>query len=511
MGMGSGGKQWLTHRLAVLAGALALACAPGSGQEDASPTEDVTGAASAPTPLWDEDAMPLEAASAFRDRCPGPEAALGATLHVANLGPRDAEAPLGSRANPFTTIMAAVREAQPGNIIQVHAGIYPEQVAITPLKARAGTASAPIVLRGERAARPIIVPSATDVGSLVMLSQPYWVVEFVEVDVRERPSFAALFENDTTCTQLTDSLLHGGRAGGGVVVSDASRLLISGNKVHDFSRWGQDSHAVVVKGASREVFIVGNDLHDASGDAVQCQPNEGRPSALFIEGNQMHDCGENGIDVKACDDLAIQGNVFFRFPNLERFPWQATTSAAEAVLVHEDATNIRIIGNAIFLAGRGISIGGLSPVDNPVDVLVKGNVVTDIFNFANRANGQGIRIVRAHRVRVLDNIIERTEDSGLRLAADEPLVVTDLQVYGNTLRDMTSFVKLGRDTARPGLRMDRNRYEGADGKFSAFGLLSIGTFTTWQNRLAPFNLEQGSSLITAEPDDGQSPPMVGEE
>ncbi|AKF85922.1 hypothetical protein MFUL124B02_18640 [Myxococcus fulvus 124B02] len=152
--MGSGWKQWLTHRFAVLVGGLALACAPGmegSGQEASSTVEGATRVASAP--LWDEDATPLEAASAFRDRCPGPEAARGATLHVANTGPRDADAPLGSPANPFTTIMAAVREAHPGNIIQVHAGIYPEQVALTPLKARAGTASAPIVLRGERAVR----------------------------------------------------------------------------------------------------------------------------------------------------------------------------------------------------------------------------------------------------------------------------------------------------------------------------------------------------------------------
>ncbi|MCP3062429.1 right-handed parallel beta-helix repeat-containing protein [Myxococcus sp. K38C18041901] len=514
--MGSRGKQWRAHRLAVLVAGLALACAPGvegSEHAEASTRQGVLRAASTSTPGGDEDAKPLEAPSAFRDACPGSEMARGPTLHVASTGPRDDDEPLGSRGNPYTTIMAAVREARPGNIIQVHAGIYPEQVAITPLKARAGTASAPIVLRGDRVARPLIVPTSADVGSLMMLSQPYWVVEFVEVDVRERPSFAALFENEATCSQLRDSVLHGGRAGGGVVVSDASRLLISGNKVHDFSRWGQDSHAVVVKGTSREVFIVGNDLHDVSGDAVQCQPNGGRPSKLVIEGNQMHDCGENGIDVKACDDLAIQGNLLFRFPNLERYPWQATTSAAEAVLVHEDATNIRIIGNIIFQAGRGISIGGLSPVDNPTDVLLMANIVTDIFNFANRANGQGIRVARAHKVRVLDNIIERTEDSGLRLAADEPLIVTDLQVYGNTLRDMASFVKLGRDTSRPGLRMDHNRYEGADGKFSAFGLLSIGTFTTWQSRLAPFNLEQGSLRITAEPepDTGGLPPMLEEE
>ncbi|NTX56431.1 right-handed parallel beta-helix repeat-containing protein [Myxococcus sp. CA039A] len=524
MGQGSKGLGFLRNRFAVLVYGLALACGPSSAELGAGDTQrpgtetgatrvtalrgDTSATGDDPA-LWEEQMTPLNAKELFWSQCPSAADAQGPTLYVANTGPRDAEAPLGSSDNPFPTIMAAVKVAQPGDVIQVREGTYPEQVAINPLKARPGTATSPIVLRGEPSRRPRIIPSTTDVGSLLVLSQPYWIVQSVEVDVLERPSFAALFEDSTTCSQLTDSVLHGGRAGGGVVVSDATRVLVDGNAIHDFSRTGFDSHGVAVKGSSREVFILENTIHDASGDGVQCQPSEARPSTLFIERNQMYDCGENGIDVKACDDIAIYENVLFRFPNLERYPWQEKTSAAEAVLIHEDATNIQIVGNLVFQAGRGISIGGTSPVDNPVNVLVQGNRVTDIYNFANRHNGQGIRVVRAQGVRVLGNLIERTADSGLRLAADEPFVVSDLTVFDNTLRDMRSFVKLGRDTSRPGLRLDRNRYEGASGIFSAFGLLSEGDFAAWHGKLTPYGLEQHSVRVTpGDPDDLPLPMFI---
>ncbi|AGC44754.1 hypothetical protein MYSTI_03442 [Myxococcus stipitatus DSM 14675] len=502
----STGPRFLKSHFAVLLSALALACGPGA--EEPRPTLSESALASE---AMEARAEPLSAKETFRSKCPSAAHATGPTLHVANKGPRNPSQPLGSLNNPFSTIMDAVKAALPGTVIQVRAGNYPEQIAINSLKARPGTATAPIVLRGEQPYRPRIIPSGTDVGSLLVLSQPYWIVEALDIDVQERPSFGALFEGSTRCSQLSDSLVHGGRAGGGVVVSDANTVLIDGNEIRDFSRTGQDSHGVAVKGTSRQVYLVENTIHDASGDAVQCQPHEGRPTELYIEHNQMYDCGENGIDVKACDNLVIQSNVLFRFPNLARYPWQATTSAAEAILVHEDATNIEIVGNLIFMAGRGISVGGLAAVDNPANVGIRDNMVMDIYNFANRGNGQGIRVAKARGVQVVGNHIERTEDSGLRLAADEPLVVSNMSVFDNTLRDMTSFVKLGRASARPGLKMDRNRYEGITGNFSAFGLVSEGEFEVWRSKLQQHGLEQGSVRVLSGSGSPRAlPPLLGQ-
>ncbi|MCE9667253.1 right-handed parallel beta-helix repeat-containing protein [Myxococcus stipitatus] len=508
-------------RLAALLWGLALACGPGVEQ---APEESRHLQAYA-TRLQDDgeqtgddepappEVAPDENARRFQTTCPTSQTPpVGVTRFVANTGPRDPSKPLGSSDNPYPTISQAVRATYPGDVIQVRPGTYAEQIAITPAKgARPGTANAPIILRGDATSLPRIVPTATNVGSLVMVSQPYWIVQSIEVDVQLRPSFAVLFQDATHCSQILDSDLHGGRAGGGVIVSHAETVLIQGNEIYDFSKTGTDSHGVAVKGTSQAIYVLGNDIHDTSGDAVQCQPDVTRPDGLYIEGNQLHDCGENGVDIKACDNISVNTNTIFSFPNLAKFPWQANTSAAEAVLVHEDATNLQITGNYIAKAGRGISIGGLSPVDNPVNLTLTNNLITDIYNYANRGNGQGIRVVRANKVRVLNNTIEATVSEGLRLAADEPQIVTGLSVFDNTLRNMTYFVKLGRAQYRPGLQMDRNRYVGPDGKFSCFGILAEGDFTVWRSRLAPYGLEQASVKLAAsneeeDDDDGGEDP-----
>lgn len=438
---------------------------------------------------------PPDGRQIFLSRCPTADAAQAGTLYVANSGPRNPARPLGSIDNPYATIAAGVKAARPGNVIQVSAGTYPESVIISPTTSQAGTATAPIVLRGDPAAPPVIVPSpARVVGSLVALSQPYWILQSLEVNVNGQASFGAQFDRNTYCTQLRDSKLHGGTAGGGVVINEAQNALVDNNEIYDFSKTGTDSHGVVLKNAAREIFIEGNTIHDTSGDSVQCQTEGNRPTSMYIEHNELHDAGENGVDIKGCDYVYVRGNTISRFPNLARYPWQATSSAAEAIVIHDGATNVQIVGNTISAAGRGISVGGTSTVEHPIDILLRANTITDIVNYANRGNGQGIRVVQANGVRVLGNIVARTADAGLRLAADEPLVVTGLVVTDNILRDMRLFVRLGRAQYRPSLVMDRNRYEGASGVFTATGLLTEGQFPAWRAVLAP-SLEQNSVRV----------------
>ncbi|MFY2558470.1 right-handed parallel beta-helix repeat-containing protein [Corallococcus terminator] len=487
--------QTLT-RLAFIAwmgsGALGCGAGPGDAPGEGALSDELETQTASQGPAFTEDI--------FYDHCPKVEQARGPTLHVSKNGPRTPTKPLGSNANPYSTIMAAVKAARPGNIILVRAGDYREQVAITAAKgARPGTADAPIILRGEMARRPRILPSDTDVGSLVAVSQPYWVVQGFEVDVQGRPSFGALFETNTTCSRLLDSTLHGGRAGGGVVVSYADYVLIDNNEIHDFAKTNMDSHGVAVRGVSRNVFIVENDIHDVSGDGVQCQPNGGRPAILLIEKNKLHAAGENGVDIKACDDILIHQNIIYDFPNIERYPWQANASAAEGVLIHEDAMNVQILGNEIFQAGRGVSIGGNNPVDRPANVQVSNNHIHDIHDYANRNNGQGIRVVKARGVHIIGNHIERTADAGMRLAADEPNTVQGLIVYDNVLNDMRLFVRLGQPSSRPGMGMDRNRYVGTTGVFTITDLLWEESHSRWLGALASSYLDQFSVRVLVAP------------
>ncbi|AKF85145.1 hypothetical protein MFUL124B02_09925 [Myxococcus fulvus 124B02] len=439
---------------------------------------------------------PRDGRELFFGRCPTAADARGRTLHVSKTGPWDPSQPLGSSANPYRTLTAALKAAQPGYVIDVRPGSYAEKLVISPTTTQAGTATAPIVVRGASDWRSrIIPPSDRVVGSLLTVSQPYWIFQSLEVNIQGKPSFGALFERNTYCSQLIDSRMHAGTAGGAVVISNANNVLIDNSEIYDFSKKDSDSHGVVLKNASREIFILANNVHATSGDGVQCQTDGNRPAFIFIEYNDLHGTGENGVDIKGCDSVFVRHNTMYNFPNLTRYPWQATTSAAEAVVIHEDATNVQIVSNVISRAGRGISVGGTAPLARPVDILIRNNTISDIYNFEKRGNGQGIRIVQANRVQILANLVQRTADAGLRLAADEPLEGIGLSVYDNILRDMGLFVRLGRPRYRPMMEMDRNRYEGPGGRFTATDLVYQGEFPEWRSKLAPEGMEQNSVRI----------------
>ncbi|QSQ13900.1 right-handed parallel beta-helix repeat-containing protein [Myxococcus landrumensis] len=459
------------------------------------------------TPTSSEEALHLDESVAelveppdgrelYFGRCPTAADARGRTLYVSKTGPWTPSEPVGSSANPYRTVGAALSAAQPGNVINVRPGTYAEQLVISPSTTRSGTASAPIVVRGASDWRSRIVPpSNRAVSSLLHVSQPYWIFQSLEVNIQGKAAFAALFERNTYCSQLIDSRMHAGTAGGAVVLSGANNVLIDNSEIYDFSKTDADSHGVVLKNASREIFVLANDIHAMSGDSVQCQTDGNRPAFIFVEYNELHGTGENGVDIKGCDSVFVRHNSMYNFPNLTRYPWQANTSAAEAVVIHEDATNVQIVSNVISHAGRGISVGSTSPLQSPVDILIRNNTISDIFNFAKRGNGQGIRIVQANRVQIRANLVQRTADAGLRLAADEPLSAMGLTVYDNILRDMELFVRLGRVQYRPEMEMDRNRYEGPSGRFTATGLVNNVEFPEWRSKLAPEGLEQNSVRI----------------
>ncbi|MCP3142525.1 right-handed parallel beta-helix repeat-containing protein [Pyxidicoccus xibeiensis] len=428
----------------------------------------------------------------FRDRCPTPEEATGKTLYVGKPARGARKAARGSQGNPYSTISAAVKAARPGNVIQVLQGTYEERVVLSGKDVRAGTREEPIVLRGAPKNQTKLLMPAEDEGNLLVVAKPYWVVQDVELDVDGKPYVAALFESNTDCSQLLDSKVHSGSAGGGVILDQAKYVLIGHNEIHDFSKQDEDSHGVLVKDGSELVFIIDNDIHGNSGDAVQCHANGSRPHGVFIERNRLHDSGENGVDIKSCDHVYIRGNAIYDFPADKSFPWQKGTSAAEAVVIHQDANNIHAVNNRIARAGRGISVGGTSQKDHPRNVVLKGNHISDIRDDPVM-NGQGIRIVKGTDLSILGNTLEKVADVGLYLGADY-LAVSGLVVKGNVLRRMDRFVKLGARGDISGLELDDNRYHGV-GRFDATGGPQTDDFAKWQRALRGFGLEQGSRRL----------------
>lgn len=358
----------------------------------------------------------------------------------------------GSREKPFRTINRAIAAAGPGEAIRVQAGEYAETLVIDG-KAKKGTKDAPIALLGDGKAK--VVPGNSS-GALLQVRRPYWIVKGFEFDVRGQPRFAALFDGDTQGSALLDSHLHGGTLGGGVTTyGNARGVLIERNHIHDFHKPHQDSHGVVVQATSRNIVIRGNDIHDTSGDAVQClNPDSGAQTpaeGVVIEKNRLYSTGENAVDIKTCRNVMVRENRMSDFH-------KSATSSGEAVVVHMSAQNVDIENNDISKAGKGIAVGGVTTGANPTDVVVKGNQIRDISS-AGGSDGAGIRVENANQVRLEANTIENTDGYGMMLGLGANGAPSkDLVVKDNVVRTQ-KLVRLGRQ--RPGLRMDSNRYAGS--------------------------------------------------
>lgn len=398
------------------------------------------------------------------------------------VSPAGSDGAEGSREAPFRSISRAIAAAEPGDGIRVQAGQYAENVVIDG-KARAGTKKAPITLLGE--GMPQLVPGASG-GALVQVRRPYWRIEGFEVDVRGQPRFAAIFEGNTEGAVLADSHLHHGSLGGGVSTYGGARgVTLQGNHIHDFHKQPKgDSHGVVVQATSRDIVIRDNDIHDNSGDAVQClkpdRPGPAPARGVVIEDNDLHDNGENAVDIKTCHDVVIRDNRMHDFR-------KSATSAGEAVVVHYSAANVRIEDNDIFKSGRGIAVGGVKDGGpDPTQVVVKGNRIHDISSEGG-SDGAGIRVENARQVEVTDNRIEDTDGYGMMLGLGANGAPSrNLMVARNDIRT-DKLVRVGKQ--RPGLRMDDNLY--ASGGLFKADPLETRDFNRWKSRTG---LDRGSQV-----------------
>ncbi|WP_164019588.1 right-handed parallel beta-helix repeat-containing protein [Pyxidicoccus trucidator] len=367
------------------------------------------------------------------------------------VSPSGSDKAAGSKSAPFRTIGRALKAVGPGEAIQVQPGDYAESVVIDG-SVKAGRKDAPITLRASGRAR--IFPGAR--GALVQVRKPYWVVDGFEIDVKGQSRFAVVFEGNTEGSVLAGSHIHHGTLGGGVTTYGGARgVTIQDNHIHDFRKKPQgDSHGVVVQATSRDITLRGNDIHDNSGDSVQCLKPDGAGQTpargVVIEDNRLYSSDENAVDIKTCRDVVVRDNDMHGFR-------KSRSSAGEAVVVHYSARNVLVEGNRISDSGRGISVGGVKDGNqpSPTGVEVKDNRITNISKEGG-GDGVGIRVENARDVTVEGNTIDKTEGYGMMLglgannAPSENLTVQENVVRGRNL------VRLGKH--RPGLRMDRNRY-----------------------------------------------------
>jgi hypothetical protein len=369
----------------------------------------------------------------------------------------------GSAARPFRTIARAIREAHPGEVIRVLAGTYPERVVIAQ-NAKPGTPDAKITLQGE--GRPRIIPGSGG-GALVQVRRPHWVIDGFDIDVQRQPFFAVTFQGDVTGSVLANSELHHGGGGAGVTTYDNARgASIENNHIHDFVKntGNRDSHGVVVQPTSRDITVRNNDIHDNSGDSVQCLGPEGFSSlppadGLVVENNHFYANRENAVDIKTCHRVAIRNNRMHQFR-------PTSTAKGDVVVVHYSARDVTVEDNEIYDSAKGISVGGNREGPMPSGIVVRRNRVYDITQ-AGGGEGTGIRLENSQGTVVVNNTLTRTSTA---------LVIghgtggpTRAPVVRNNIVDASPLaVSLG--SQAPGLQMGSNLFP-AGAQFKSRGTL----------------------------------------
>jgi hypothetical protein len=358
----------------------------------------------------------------------------------------------GSAAQPFRSITKALSVAGPGELIRVQPGTYAERVVMGGA-VKAGTEGAPITLQGE--GKPRIVPSATS-GALIEITLPHWVVDGFEVDVQGEPRYAVTFKGNVKGSVLANSELHHGTTGAAITTyGNATGAIIENNHIHDFVKRGgdQDSHGVVVQPTSRDITVRNNDIHDNSGDSVQCLGPEGFSSlppadGLLVENNHFYSNRENAVDIKTCANVVIRNNRMHTFK-------PSSTAKGDAVVVHMSARNVTIEDNEVYDSGKGISVGGNHNGPVPTGIVVRRNRVHDITN-ENGGEGTGIRLENSEGTVLVNNTVTNVSGVALAIGYGTGGPTKDVTVANNLVAEAPVAVSLG--AHRPGMKMSNNLF-----------------------------------------------------
>lgn len=294
----------------------------------------------------------------------------GRTLWVA---PDGDDAGPGSEDEPLSTIQRAAEIARPGDTVLVSGGTYTERVDVD--------------VSGEPGRR--ITFSAAPGDEVV--------VDGSGLDAPAGQSAMVLVEDQRYVTiRGFDITGYRSDASGhvpvGVLVTGASdNVRIIGNTLHDLGttfegRNGGDAHGVGVFGTTADhpitgVEIIDNELSNLDLGSSEALVVNGNVKDFTIEGNRVHDTNNIAIDV-----IGFEGTA----------PDPTVDQARDGVIRDNTVWNVDSYGNPAY--GRDRSADGIY-IDGGRDVLVEGNVIHDV--------NIGIELASEHAGRSTRNVTVR--------------------------------------------------------------------------------------------------------
>lgn len=184
----------------------------------------------------------------------------GATYYVA---PQGKDGGPGTMARPWRTLDRATRNLDPGDVVLVRSGTYPENVTI----ARSGTDSAPVAVKAFPGEQPRLT------GRLKVEADYVRISGFVlEGRTATNPTDVVLYVSGADDVRITGNEVT--RAGqSGIFVGDgSSRTQIVSNWIHENGRNDFLDHGIYVEDASG-TLIANNLISGNVGYGIQLYPN----------------------------------------------------------------------------------------------------------------------------------------------------------------------------------------------------------------------------------------------
>jgi hypothetical protein len=248
----------------------------------------------------------------------------------------------GTQRKPFQSIQQAVDSAKPGTIIYLQPGIYNETVKIP--RGASGTEKAPVwlVSQGGRGAAQIVGVTKTKpviqglgVRNYVIkdltVSGGYDGIQFSQ----SGRDFSSLVSNIVIQGNTIKNVLHDG-----LKIGQADNVYVGGNTIdgvrdeegidfvavtnavierNEVSHDGSTAAAIFAKGGSTHIKILGNYVHDVTGDGISVggwtDATSFKPGFtgyeakdVTVAGNRIENVGKRPVSVRGASDVTITGN-----------------------------------------------------------------------------------------------------------------------------------------------------------------------------------------------------------
>ena len=346
-----------------------------------------------------------------------------------------------------------------GTYVEVHGGPY--YVSRNQWRVYTnGTAENPTWLVGDESSKPIFR------FEFIIEDTSHFIVEHLKFDthlrwIRATGQSDHLVIRYCELTGDTNAVARASMIGvSGDPGKRSSDVLVYRNNIHD-SGDTSGVNEVDINGITNPAYIdrlwiLENEIYRVGGDSVRVGQNQGRmpePSALphftYLGRNHFYGNGENAIDVKHATDVIISENQLHGISNV-------VSSSGEAVVIHENAERVWVIGNTVYDAEIGLintsgtdvwfianeiydihAQGGFDPESNygrGVAIHFRGISSGGVVNNTIHDYDKGVQISSGSSFQVVNNIFSsRSEQSSYDIMFSNSSLVGATTLQNNNL------------------------------------------------------------------------------